>query len=141
MSFWEFGYWTTRTTLTATSLPGNRGEGGTQHRREQHPWVAPGSAAGGMGKPRHRAGRWAPRGGHLPVPPQLSEGNTGTEGGSQAQELTKHPLGWIRLRGPQPQGPLAAPPHVSIHLEAIFPFLKWLFTGRLAEGGTGFKCI
>lgn len=52
--------------------------------------------------------------GAQPVSPQLSEGNAGTKGGSQAQDQTlklgKHGPGWTRLWGMQPWGLLAAPP-------------------------------
>lgn len=94
---------------------------GTWHRHKQHPWVAPGSTAGGMGKLRHGAGTWAAHGGHCPVSLQLAEGNAGTEGGSQAQELilgaAKASSGLERALGDTAPGP----PHCPPRLQAIFP--------------------
>lgn len=74
-----------------------------------------------------------------------SEGSAGTEGGSQAQELIlgtgKASSGLEQALGDTAPGPPRCPPPPSHPPSGHFPFLKWLFAGRLAEGGTGFKCI
>lgn len=79
-------------------------------------------------------------GGHQPVSPQLLGGITGTGGARRAQELGKHPLGWTGLGGRWTglrgrwTGASSLPPHFHPP-SGHFPFLKWLFAGRLAERG------
>lgn len=128
------------TTLTTTSVPGKRGDGGHgTNMSSTHGWPQA-ALQEERGKLRHR--EWVPG---LPM------GDTSwchrrvlkemwvPEGGAK-------PRSWecILQAGPGSRGysPGASSlPHSPHPPSGYFAFLKWLFAGPLAEGGTGFKCI
>lgn len=78
------------------------------------------------------------------VSSEPSEENTGTEGARKARNC---PWSWESIfwtgsdsRGCSPRA--SSLPPLNFHPPSgYFSLLKWLFAGRLAEGGTGFKCI